>query len=84
MPPPMQHQTESRADSGAETLAVQRGSRPTAAVAGAIDLERFVHAADERAALRHAGRRALGLEDGTPVIGVVARVQARRRFDRVC
>jgi len=49
------------------------------AVAGAVDLVRFRPAAD--AAEVRAGREQLGVDPGAPLIGVVARVQARRRFD---
>jgi glycosyltransferase involved in cell wall biosynthesis len=53
-----------------------RGGRPTLGVFGAVDLARF------RPAPPDAGVRAgLGLEPDDRVVGIVARVQAHRRFD---
>jgi glycosyltransferase involved in cell wall biosynthesis len=49
---------------------------PAAGVLGAVDLERFAPAPPDARV-----RAALGLAPGAAVLGVVARVQARRRFD---
>ena len=51
-------------------------------VTGSVDLERF-HPADLAgdSVGRRAGCELLGVEPSDPLIGVVARVQARRRFD---
>jgi glycosyltransferase involved in cell wall biosynthesis len=48
-------------------------------VAGAVDLARFRPVRDEREIER--GRALLGVPVDAPLIGVVARVQAQRRFD---
>lgn len=53
-----------------------RGGRPTAAVFGAVDLERFRPAPPDPAV-----RASLGLEVSDRVIGIVARAQRHRRFD---
>jgi glycosyltransferase involved in cell wall biosynthesis len=51
------------------------------AVVGAVDLERFRPAgADED---RRAARALLGLQPRAPLVGVVARVQEKRRFDLI-
>jgi glycosyltransferase involved in cell wall biosynthesis len=53
-----------------------RGSRPAAAVFGAIDLERFRPGTPDRAT-----RASLGLTPEHHVIGIVARAQRHRRFE---
>ncbi len=53
-----------------------RGGRAIVGAFGAVDLERFRPAAPDPRV-----RAALGLEPGHRVVGVVARVQRRRRFD---
>jgi glycosyltransferase involved in cell wall biosynthesis len=53
-----------------------RGGRPTLGVFGAVDLARFRPAPPDPGV-----RAALGLAPGDRVVGIVARVQAHRRFD---
>jgi len=53
-----------------------RGGRPTAGGFGAVDLERFAPGPGDPGV-----RKALGLEPGHRVVGIVARVQRHRRFD---
>jgi L-malate glycosyltransferase len=53
-----------------------RGGRPLRGVFGAVELERFRPGPPEPGV-----REALGLEPGHRVVGIVARVQRRRRFD---
>ncbi len=60
----------------AERCRPLRGGRPVAGVLGAVDLERYrPRPPDPRV------RSALGLEPRHRVVGIVARVQAHRRFD---
>ncbi|MEM7409001.1 MAG: glycosyltransferase family 4 protein [Myxococcota bacterium] len=60
----------------ADANARLRGGRPTAAVYGAIDLERFRPAPADKAV-----RESLGLSPEDRVVGIVARAQRHRRFD---
>jgi glycosyltransferase involved in cell wall biosynthesis len=53
-----------------------RGGRPTLGAFGAVDLARFCPAPPDPGV-----RAALGLAPGDLVVGIVARVQAHRRFD---
>jgi len=53
-----------------------RGGRPVAGGFGAVDLERFAPGPADPGV-----RKALGLEAGHRVVGIVARVQRHRRFD---
>lgn len=62
-------------DSAARNASL-RGGRPCVGAFGAVDLERFFPR--EAAPGTRAG---LGLTDGDHVVGIVARVQAHRRFD---
>ncbi len=53
-----------------------RGNGPLAGAFGAVDLARFFPRAADLGV-----RKALGLEEGQRVVGIVARVQRHRRFD---
>lgn len=55
-----------------------RGPGPLASLLGAVELERLIPAADPPAT-----RRSLGVEESDLLIGVVARIQAHRRFDQL-
>lgn len=60
----------------AERHAALRGGRPITGAFGAVDLDRFFPRAPAPGT-----RESLGLEEGHRVVGIVARVQAHRRFD---
>jgi hypothetical protein len=58
----------------AERLQAVRGARPLASTRGVVDAERFSNA-------ERFGGAANAFRSGSPRIGIVARVQAHRRFD---